>query len=220
MAIRVLLADDQPLIRTGFRRVLEGAEAIEVVGESADGHQAVVAARRLRPDVVVMDIRMPVLDGIAATQHILAADPTVRILILTTFDLDAYVFQALQAGASGFLLKDTPLDDLVSAVRLVASGDALLSPSVTRRVIEEFARRPVAGTGDDPLPDLTPRERDVLSCLVHGLSNAAIGAELHVSESTVKTHVRAMLVKLGLHDRTQLVIAAYESGFALPGRAR
>jgi DNA-binding NarL/FixJ family response regulator len=219
MAIRVLLADDQPLIRTGFRRVLEGADDLTVVGEAADGHQAVVAARRLRPDVVVMDIRMPNLDGIAATERILAADADGRVLILTTFDLDAYVFQALRAGASGFLLKDAPLDDLVSAVRLVARGDALLSPAVTRRVIEEFARRPFAGTGD-PLPDLTARERDVLKCLVRGLSNAAIGGELYLSEATVKTHVRSMLVKLGLHDRTQLVIAAYESGFASPGGSR
>jgi DNA-binding NarL/FixJ family response regulator len=166
-----------------------------------------------------MDIRMPNLDGIAATERILAADADVRVLILTTFDLDAYVFQALRAGASGFLLKDAPLDDLVSAVRLVARGDALLSPAVTRRVIEEFARRPFAGTGD-PLPDLTARERDVLKCLVRGLSNAAIGGELYLSEATVKTHVRSMLVKLGLHDRTQLVIAAYESGFASPGGSR
>jgi DNA-binding NarL/FixJ family response regulator len=185
VAIRVLLADDQPLIRAGFRQVLEGADDIAVVGEAADGHQAVDSAHRLRPDVVVMDIRMPVLDGLAATERILTRDGSIRVLILTTFDLDAYVFQALQAGASGFLLKDTPLDDLVSAVRLVARGDGLLSPAVTRRVIEEFARRPYADT-TDPLPDLTPRERDVLSCLVRGLSNAAI--------------------------------AAYESGFALPGR--
>jgi DNA-binding NarL/FixJ family response regulator len=216
--IRVLLADDQPLVREGFRRVIARTADVEVAGEAADGEQAIHAARRLRPDVVVMDIRMPNLDGLAATERILAAQPDVRVLVLTTFDLDEYVFRALQAGASGFLLKDTPLDDLVSAIRLVARGDGLLAPSVTRRVIEEFARRPAPPpAGAEPLAGLTARERDVLRHLVRGLSNAAIGAELYVSEATVKTHVRSMLLKLDLHDRTQLVIAAYEAGFARAG---
>ena len=212
---RVLLADDQPLVREGFRRVLSRAEGLEIVAEAADGAQAVAAARRFSPDVVVMDIRMPVLDGLSATERILADDDRVRVLVLTTFDLDEYVFQALRAGASGFLLKDTPLDDLVVAIRLVAAGDGLLAPSVTRRVIEEYARRPgqVSYGPDGPLPELTVREREVLSQVVRGLSNAEITKELFVSEATVKTHIRSMLLKLGLRDRTQLVIAAYESGF-------
>jgi DNA-binding NarL/FixJ family response regulator len=220
-AIRVLLADDQPLVREGFRRVLSRASGLEIVAEAEDGAQAVEAARRHRPDVVVMDIRMPVLDGITATERIVTADARVRVLVLTTFDLDEYVFRALQAGASGFLLKDTPLDELVVAIRVVASGEGLLAPSVTRRVIEEFARRPgpaVPG-GESPLPDLTLRERDVLGAVARGLSNAEIASELVITEATVKTHVRSMLLKLGLRDRTQLVITAYESGFvrASPG---
>jgi DNA-binding NarL/FixJ family response regulator len=212
---RVLLADDQPLVREGFRRVLSRAEGLQIVAEAADGAQAVDAARRFRPDVVVMDIRMPIMDGLTATEKILAEDNDVRILVLTTFDLDEYVFRALRAGASGFLLKDTPLDELVLAIRLVAGGDGLLAPSVTRRVIEEFARRPgpaSAGPGG-PLPELTGREREVLLEVVRGFSNAEIAQELFVSEATVKTHIRSMLLKLGLRDRTQLVIAAYESGF-------
>jgi DNA-binding NarL/FixJ family response regulator len=216
--VRVLLADDQPLVREGFRRVLTIAGSFDVVGEAADGHQAVVATRRLRPDVVVMDIRMPNEDGIAATRRILAADEQARVLIRTTFDLDEYVFRALQAGASGFVLKDTPLDQLVDAVRIIARGDALLGPSITRRVVEEFARRPVPRLdGSPPLGELTAREREVLACVVRGLSNADIAAELFVSQATVKTHVRSMLLKLGLNDRTQLVIAAYESGFIRAG---
>ena len=214
-ATRVLLADDQPLVREGFRRVLSRAEGLEIVAEAADGAEAVTAARRCRPDVVVMDIRMPIMDGLTATDAILAADDHVRVLVLTTFDLDEYVFRALQAGASGFLLKDTPLDELVLAIRVVAGGGALLAPSVTRRVIEEFARRPAqasSGPGG-PLPELTGREREVLGEVVRGLSNAEIASDLFVSEATVKTHVRSMLFKLGLRDRTQLVIAAYESGF-------
>ncbi len=213
---RVLLADDQPLVREGFRRVLSRAEGLQIVAEAGDGAQAVAAARRFRPDVVVMDIRMPIMDGLTATEKILAADDSVRVLVLTTFDLDEYVFRALRAGASGFLLKDTPLDDLVRAIQLVARGDGLLAPSVTRRVIEEFARRPaLASAGaDGPLPELTARERDVLREVVRGLSNAEIAKGLFVSEATVKTHIRSMLLKLGLRDRTQLVIAAYESGFA------
>jgi DNA-binding NarL/FixJ family response regulator len=211
----VLLADDQPLVREGFRRVLSRAEGLEIVAEAADGAEAVAAARHHRPDVVVMDIRMPIMDGLTATEKILAADDAVRVLVLTTFDLDEYVFHALRAGASGFLLKDTPLDDLVLAIRLVAGGDGLLAPSVTRRVIEEFARRPGPATAapEGPLPDLTGREREVLREVIRGLSNAEIAKSLFVSEATVKTHIRSMLLKLGLRDRTQLVIAAYESGF-------
>ncbi len=214
-AIRVILADDQPLVREGFRRVVSQADGIEVVAEVADGVQAVAAARQLKPDVIVMDIRMPLMDGVAATEKILAADNHVRVLMLTTFDLDEYVFQALRAGASGFLLKDTPLDDLVVAIRLVARGEGLLAPSVTRRVIEEFARRPgPASSGPaGPLPELTQREREVLREVARGLSNAEIARELFVSEATTKSHIRSMLLKLGLRDRTQLVIAAYESGF-------
>lgn len=212
---RVLLADDQPLVREGFRRVLSHSDGLRIVGEAADGAQAVDAARRLGPDVIVMDIRMPVMDGLTATETILAEDHHVRILVLTTFDLDEYVFRALSAGASGFLLKDAPLDDLVAAIRLVATGDGLLAPSVTRRVIEEFARRPgrSAVGGAQPLPELTGREREILSQVVRGQSNAEIARELVVSEATVKSHVRSMLHKLALRDRTQLVIAAYESGF-------
>lgn len=212
---RVLLADDQPLVREGFRRVLSRAEGLEIVAEAADGAEAVEAARRFKPDVVVMDIRMPVMDGLTATERILAADEHVRVLVLTTFDLDEYIFRALRAGASGFLLKDTPLDELVAAIRLVARGDGLLAPSVTRRVIEEFARRPgPANTGfGGPLPDLTGREREVLHDVVRGFSNAEIARDLFISEATVKTHIRSMLLKLGLRDRTQLVITAYESGF-------
>jgi DNA-binding NarL/FixJ family response regulator len=219
---RVLLADDQPLVREGFRRVLAEAPDLQVVGEAADGHQAVHSAQRLAPDVVVMDIRMPHLDGLAASERILASDARVRILMLTTFDLDEYVFRALQAGASGFLLKDTPLDELVAAIRFVARGDGLLAPSITRRVIEEFARRPrLPSTGPDgPLPELTEREGGVLRLVVGGHTNAEIGAQLRITEATVKTHVRSMLSKLDLRDRTQLVIAAYESGFTRPAPAR
>jgi DNA-binding NarL/FixJ family response regulator len=214
---RVILADDQPLVREGFRRVLSRAEGLVIVAEAADGMQAVDAARRFSPDVMVMDIRMPVLDGLTATERILAVDDHVRVLVLTTFDVDEYVFRALRAGASGFLLKDTPLDELVVAIRLVAQGEALLAPSVTRRVIEEFARRPAHTGLGVPLPELTQRERDVLRAVIRGLSNAEIAQELVVSGATVKTHIRSMLQKLGLRDRTQLVIAAYESGFVWAG---
>ncbi len=212
-AIRVLLADDQPLVRAGFRRVLEIADDLEIVAEASDGLEAVQAARRHHPDVVVMDIRMPVLDGLSATEQILANDGAIRILVLTTFDLDEYVFRALHAGAAAFLLKDTPLDEIAEAIRLVAAGGCLLSPSVTRRVIEEFARRPSSPTTGDPLPTLTAREREVLREVARGRSNLEIAADLYVTESTIKSHIRSMLMKLGLRDRTQLVIAAYESGF-------
>ena len=212
---RVLIADDQPLVLEAFRRVISQTDGLQIVAEAADGMQAVEAARRHRPDVVVMDIRMPVLDGLSATEQILAANDAIRVLVLTTFDLDEYVFRALRAGASGFLLKDAPLDDLVVAIQLVARGGSLLAPSITRRVIEEFAGRsgPHSVEPDDALPDLTAREREVLQQVVRGLSNAEIARQLFITEATVKTHIRSMLLKLGLRDRTQLVITAYESGF-------
>lgn len=214
MSPSVLLVDDQPLVREGFHRVVARAPDLHVVGEAADGREAVELAARLRPDVVVMDIRMPNLDGIEATRRIVAGDERVRVIVLTTFDLDQYVFRALQAGASGFLLKDTPLSELVAAIRVVARGDGLLAPAVTRRVIAEFARRPPpTEERPEPFPHLTPREQAVLRLVVHGLTNQEIAARLCVTVATIKTHVRSMLLKLGLRDRTQLVIAAYESGF-------
>jgi DNA-binding NarL/FixJ family response regulator len=219
--IRVLVVDDQGLVRAGFRMILEAQPDIEVVGEAADGLDAVDAARRLRPDVVLMDIRMPRLDGLEATRRLAGpgqADP-VRVLILTTFDLDEYVFEALRAGASGFLLKDLPREDLVTAVRVVAGGEALLAPSITRRLIEEFARRPV-GAAPDPaaLEDLTARERESLELMARGLSNAEMATALYVSEHTVKTHVGNVLAKLGLRDRIHAVILAYEVGLVRPGQ--
>jgi DNA-binding NarL/FixJ family response regulator len=219
--IRVLVVDDQGLVRAGFRMILEAQPDIEVVGEAADGLDAVAAARRLRPDVVLMDIRMPRLDGLEATRRLAGpgvADP-VRVLMLTTFDLDEYVFEALRAGASGFLLKDLPREDLVAAVRVVAAGDALLAPQVTRRLIEEFARRP-ARTDPDPgvVDALTVRERETLGLLARGLSNAEMAAALYVSEHTIKTHVGNVLAKLGLRDRIHAVILAYETGLVQPGQ--
>ncbi len=213
--IRVLVADDQPVARAGFRTVLDSAPRIEVVGEAADGEEAVELARRLRPDVVLMDIRMPKLDGIEATRQL----PGHKVLILTTFGLDEYIVEALRAGASGFLLKDAPVEELIAAVRTVAAGEAQLSPAVTRRLLDQVAHRlpttvPVAVDG---LGELTPREHEVLQLMAGGLSNAEIAAALVVSEATVKTHVSSVLSKLGLRSRIQAVIYAYEAGVVTPG---
>jgi DNA-binding NarL/FixJ family response regulator len=216
MTIRVLLADDQELVRAGFRMILETQADIQVVGEAGDGVDAVTATRRLRPEVVLMDIRMPNLDGLQATRQVVAAGSGSRVVILTTFDLDEYVYQALAAGASGFLLKNAPPEQLISAVRVVAAGDGLLAPSITRRVIEQFTRLPPPG-GDDALVGLTDREREVLMLVARGLSNAEIAAQLVVSDATVKSHVAHLLAKLHVRDRVQAVVLAYESGLVRPG---
>jgi DNA-binding NarL/FixJ family response regulator len=217
MSIRVVIADDQALMRGGFRMILDAADGIEVVGEAIDGADAVRAFERERPDVVVMDVRMPTMDGLEATRRITASDGDAKILILTTFDLDEYVYEALRAGASGFLLKDQPPEELVAAVRTVAAGDALLSPSVTRRLIAEFAARPEPARPPAGLDELTERERDVLLLLAQGASNAEIATTLFVAETTVKTHVAHILRKLGIRDRAQAVVLAYESGLVRPG---
>ncbi|MFI0895477.1 response regulator [Streptomyces sp. NPDC020983] len=219
--LRVVIADDQGLVRTGFRMILTAA-GIEVVAEASDGEEAVAAVRRTRPDIVLMDIRMPGLDGLEATRRILGGAPDdPRVLILTTFDLDRYVYAALAAGASGFLLKDVTPEYLVAAVRLVRSGDALLAPAITRRLVERFAASPAgASTVHRDLAALTPRESEVLRHLAGGLSNAELAAALGVSEATVKTHVTRILSKLGLRDRAQAVVAAYECGLVTPGSAR
>ncbi len=218
--IRILLVDDQALVRAGFRMILDAEPEMEVVGEAGDGREAIDQVRVLSPDVVLMDIRMPELDGLEATRRILeSGDDGPKILMLTTFDLDEYVYEALRAGASGFLLKDTPPEQLVSAIEVISQGDALLSPTITRRVISEF----VKGTGPKPqaqfprLDDLTPREHEVLMLIARGLSNAEIAKTLFVSETTVKTHVARILMKLNLRDRVQAVVLAYESGTVQPG---
>jgi DNA-binding NarL/FixJ family response regulator len=211
MTIRVLVADDQSMVRAGFRMLLSGEEDIEVVAEASNGTEAVEKAGRFDPTVVLMDIRMPELDGLEATRRILAADADARVLVLTTFDLDEYVYEALRAGASGFVLKDDPPEQLIAAVRTVASGDALLSPAVTRRVIGAFTRMP-RPTPPKELDDLSTREREVFRLVARGLSNAQIGQELFIGETTVKTHVTHILSKLGLHDRVQAVVLAYQTG--------
>ena len=210
MSIRVLVADDQSMVRAGFRMLLGGEEDIEVVAEASNGLEAVSKAARFEPTLILMDIRMPELDGLEATRRILASDPDARVLILTTFDLDEYIYEALSAGASGFVLKDEPPERLIAAIRTVAAGDALLSPTVTKRVIGEFARftRPEPPDGFD---ELTPRELDILRLVADGLSNAEIGQELYISETTVKTHVTHILQKLGLRDRVQAVVLAHQS---------
>lgn len=216
--IRVLLVDDQAMVRSGLRMILESERDLEVVGEAGDGQEALIEARRLAPDVVLMDVRMPGVDGLEGTRRIMTQlSPPPRVLVLTTFDLDEYVYGALQAGASGFLLKDAPADELVAAVRVVAAGDALLSPKVTRRVIEQFTRQRPSQPEVPGLDQLTEREREVLTLVARGRSNSEIAEELFVSETTVKTHVSHILTKLGLRDRVQAVVAAYESGLGRPG---
>ncbi len=215
----VLVADDQALVRVGLRKILDFEPDLEVVGEALDGEDAVRQSRRLTPDVVLMDIRMPVLDGIEATRRITAAQAATRVLILTTFGLDEYVYAALRAGASGFMLKDAPPEEIVGAVRIVARGEALLAPAVTRSVIEEFTRTPATPPRRTPrtLDDLTPREREVLDLLLQGLSNPEICARLFISDATAKTHVARILQKLDVRDRVQAVIWAYEHGLVTPG---
>jgi len=214
----VVIADDQALVRVGLRKILESEPDLTVAGEAEDGSDAVAAARRLRPDVVLMDIRMPVLDGIEATRRIVAAGAGTRVLMLTTFGLDTYVYDALRAGASGFMLKDAPPEEIVAGVRIIANGDALLAPAVTRSVIEEFVRRdaPAPAALPPAVEELTPREREVLDLLAAGLSNPEICARLVISEATAKTHVARILQKLGVRDRVQVVIYAYESGLVRP----
>ena len=211
MSIRVLVADDQSMVRAGFRMLLTGEQDIEVVAEASNGREAVAMAERFNPAVVLMDIRMPEIDGLEATRRILAANQAARILILTTFGLDEYVYEALRAGASGFVLKDDPAEQLISAVRTVAAGNALLSPAITKRVIRQFTRirRPAP---PKELGELTEREREILRLIATGLSNAEIGRELYISETTVKTHVTHILQKLGLRDRVQAVVLAYQAG--------
>jgi DNA-binding NarL/FixJ family response regulator len=219
--IRVLIADDQALVRDGFGMILDAQPDIEVVGAAADGSEAIEQARALRPDVVLMDIRMPGVDGIEATRRLLAdGDRAPRVLMLTTFDENEYVYEAMKAGASGFLLKDVRREELVNAVRVIAAGEAMLAPALTRRLIEDFVRRPPPGAAPSgALAELTERESEVLRLVARGLSNGEIASELVVSEATVKTHVARILSKLGLRDRIQVVVLAYESGFVQPGEA-
>ena len=219
--IGVLIVDDQPLVRAGLRMILEVEPDIDIVGEAADGNEAVMAAGETKPDVILMDVRMPHLDGLEATRRIVGSRRNgSRVLILTTFDRDAYVYEALLAGASGFVLKDIAPEQLVDAIRVIANGEALLSPTVTRRLIEEFVRRPPDDARPTPreLEQLTPREAEILRLVVRGLSNAEIAAQAFVSEPTVKTHVARILMKLGLRDRVQVVVFAYEHGLAKPGQ--
>ncbi|NYI03978.1 response regulator [Allostreptomyces psammosilenae] len=222
MTIRVLLVDDQPLLRTGFRMILESEPDLAVVGEAGDGKQALELVRSLAPDVVLMDIRMPRMDGVEATRRLTAETPPspARVLVLTTFDLDEYVVEAIRAGAAGFMLKDAPAEELVQAIRVVADGDAMLAPSVTRRLLDKFAGHLPSGAEETPpaeLSSLTERELEVLKLVAKGLSNAEIARELFVSETTVKTHVGHVLTKLGLRDRVQAAVFAYESGLVRPG---
>jgi DNA-binding NarL/FixJ family response regulator len=219
VTIRVLLADDQPLVRTGLRTILEDAGGFDVVGEAGDGYEAIAQAEALRPDVILMDVRMPRLDGIAATREIRAAPDAPRVLVLTTFDLDEYVYAGLRAGAGGFLLKDTLAPDLLSAIRIIVSGDAVVAPSATRRLVERFLDTTPESdrSRDDVLAVLTDREREVLTLLARGLSNAEIAEKLFLSEGTVKTHVSHLLGKLSLRDRVQAVVLAYETGLVRPG---
>jgi DNA-binding NarL/FixJ family response regulator len=218
MPVRVLLVDDDQLMRAGLRSVISSDEHSEVVGEASDGRGAVQRVRSLAPDLVLMDVRMPGLDGIAATREVLAACPEVKVVILTTFEQDEYIFDAINAGASGFLLKRTRPEDLLSAIHTVAAGDSLLSPSVTRTVLQRLARQPATSTrSDDRLTELTPRERQVLELVARGLSNHEIAATLVIEESTVKTHVKRILMKLALRDRIHAVIFAYETGLTHPG---
>ncbi len=218
MSIRVVLADDQAMVRAGFRLILEAAADIDVLGEACDGEEAVSITERLRPDIVLMDVQMPRMDGLEATRRITQRpELTSRVVILTTFERDDYVFGALRAGASGFLLKNAPPEELVHGVRVVAGGDALLAPSVTRRIVEEYAQRPAPRARDGGLERLTERELEVMRLLAGGKSNAELAAELYVGEGTVKTHVSSVLTKLGLRDRVQAVVYAYESGLVTPG---
>ncbi|HZV50590.1 MAG TPA: response regulator transcription factor [Candidatus Dormibacteraeota bacterium] len=216
--LRVVIADDQALVRAGFRLILEEAGGFQVVGEAADGEEAIAAVRRHRPDLVLMDVRMPNLDGIEATRRILSSGASCRVVILTTFDLDEHVFAALRAGASGFLLKDVSPEQLVASLRMLAAGEALLAPSITRRLIERFAAPGPEPAASRALSTLTEREREVLVLIARGLSNDELAASLHVGESTVKTHVGRVLAKLGLRDRVQAVVFAYENGLVQPGR--
>jgi RNA polymerase sigma factor (sigma-70 family) len=220
MPIRVLIADDQALVRSGFRLIVETRPDLEVVGEAEDGGDAVRLTLELEPDVILMDVRMPGLDGIEATRRIVAAGSPARILVLTTFDLDEYVYAAVRAGASGFLLKDVRPGDLVEAIRLVANGGALLGPGVTRRLLERFADENGSGEAAEAVARLTEREREILRLLASGLSNAELAQQLVVSETTVKTHVSSILRKLGVRDRVQAVIVAYDAGLVRPGAAR
>jgi DNA-binding NarL/FixJ family response regulator len=219
--VAVLIADDQALVRSGFRAILEAQDGINVVGEAVDGRDAVYLAKTRRPDVVLMDVRMPDMDGIQATREILAAagaeERSVAVLMLTTFDINEYVYESLRAGASGFLLKDVPPEQLIAAVRVVAAGDALIAPGVTKRLIEQFVRTAPASEPPDGFRELTARELEVLTLIARGLSNGEIAAELVLSEATVKTHVKRVLRKLGLRDRVQAVVVAYEAGLVAPG---